>query len=70
MKAQYQRILEHLQSGGKITPLQAFEKFGCLRLGARIYEMKQNGIPIKTDMIKVGNHKKVARYSIRRTLFD
>lgn len=61
---QYFQILDWLKSSRTLTPLQALDKFGCLRLGARIYDMKQNGIDVKTEMIKVGKNKRVARYSI------
>jgi len=63
-KTQYQDILEYMRFGHSITPLEALDRFGCLRLGARIYEMKLNGIKIKRQMIKVGNNKRVARYSL------
>lgn len=59
---QYFQILAWLKSGHTLTPLEALDKFGCLRLGARIYEMRQNGIPVRRKMIKVGKNKRVARY--------
>lgn len=62
--SQYDRILSLLKSGHTLTPLEALDKFGCLRLGARIYEMKLNGIEVKREMIKVGKKKRVARYSL------
>ena len=61
---QYFQILDWLKSGRTITPLEALERFGCLRLGARIYEMRQEGFGIKREMVKVGKNKSVARYSL------
>jgi len=42
------KILEYLKKGNSITPLEALEKFGTIRLGARIYELRQRGYNIKT----------------------
>jgi len=61
---QYERILKCLKSGQTLTPLEALERFGCLRLGARVYDMKKNGVPVKSEPIKVGERKWVARYSL------
>lgn len=61
---QYSQILDWLKSGRTITPLEALERFGCLRLGARIYEMKRAGILVKREMVKISKNKRVARYSL------
>lgn len=62
-KSQEQRILNLLQNGGKITPLEALNKFGCLRLSGRIYDLKRKGYNIKSNRITV-NKKQVAQYSL------
>lgn len=59
-------ILAWLQDGWTLTPAEAYERFGCLRLGGRIHELRQMGYPIRTDMVKVGGNKRVARYSLER----
>jgi hypothetical protein len=41
-------ILQYLREEGSITPMEALEEFGCMRLGARIYELKEAGIGIRT----------------------
>lgn len=41
-------ILNHLLSGEEITPLEALNKFGCLRLGAVIFNLKKEGYKINT----------------------
>lgn len=41
-------ILKHMKTHGSITSKEAFELFGCTRLSARIYDLRCNGIGIKT----------------------
>lgn len=62
-KSQEKRILNYLQNGGKITTLEALDKFGCLRLSGRIYDLKRKGYNIKSNRITV-NKKQVAQYSL------
>lgn len=47
-------ILKHLETYGKITPYQALREYGCLRLGARIWDLRDDGYVIDT---KVKKHK-------------
>lgn len=62
------QILKHLQSGKRITPTEALAKFGCFRLGARIWDLKQEGHRIVRDMIEVetraGTTARVAEYRL------
>ena len=57
-------ILKHLQAKKTITSLEALQKFGCLRLGARIFDLRDDGHRIKTEMITVSKAKRVARYTL------
>ena len=41
METQNQLIRQHLESGKTIAPLEALNRYDCLRLGARIYELKR-----------------------------
>jgi len=59
-------ILNHLQSGKSITPLESLELFGCFRLGARIWDLRHMGHRITKEMIPVGNGKRVACYSLEQ----
>jgi hypothetical protein len=59
---QADQILAHLKSGGTITPLEALDKFGCFRLGARIFDLKRDGHDIQKELVEVGDGKRVARY--------
>ena len=63
--SQAQQILDHLRAGNKITPLEALHRFGCLRLGARIYDLRRDGHAIEAENIAV-NGKWVARYRMAR----
>ena len=60
--SQTSRILAQLRIAS-MTPLDAFRAIGCMRLGARIFELRREGHQIKTDMVKVGG-KRVARYRL------
>lgn len=61
--SQATRILAHLKAGKKLTPLQALNKFGCLRLSGRVLELRQAGYQIKTRLVRKGRSR-VAEYSI------
>ena len=56
-------IQRHLAKGHALTPLEALRRFNCLRLGARCWELKQAGWPVKSKMVEVGKGKRVAEYS-------
>ena len=60
---QCRMILHHLQAGKSLTQLEALPKFGCLRLGGRIHELRREGYNIQTEMVKVGRAR-VAKYSM------
>ena len=69
MKSQNARILAHMKVA-PITPLEALKYAGCLRLGARIYNLRDAGHDISTEMVTVqnsrGERKRVARYRLIR----
>lgn len=54
-------ILRHLAKGHSLTPLTALNKFGCLSLSQRIGELKRQGWPVASKLVKVGQAR-VARY--------
>jgi len=67
MESQNKRIKAHLLSGRSLTPLDALYQFGTFRLGARINDLKREGVPIKSELIEItsdGKKKRVAKYSI------
>ena len=59
------RLESWLMRGHGITPLQALEKWGCMRLSARIEELRKAGFPIVTEMAKQ-NGKTFARYRMAK----
>ena len=62
--SQTENILDHLQKKS-ITPLDAFTLYGCMRLAARIQDLKAEGHNIVTT-IERSNGKKFARYTLLR----
>ncbi len=56
------KILAHLKAGKTITPLEALDLCGSLRLGARIFELKADGHPIEKELIEVSPGVRVAQY--------
>jgi|TARA_R110000772_G_C12965314_1_gene403927 hypothetical protein len=64
METQNAAVLTYLKSGNQITPLEALHKFGCFRLAARIYELRQEGHQIEKVSIDVGKRRLVASYSL------
>ena len=61
-KSQTDRILEYMLSGESITPLEALNLFGCLRLGARIADIKAKGYLVYSEFVDTPTQKKVKRY--------
>lgn len=65
MNSQNKQILNYLNDGNSITPIDALNLFGCFRLGARIHDLKGEGYDIKTE-IKSVNGKRFAEYRLDR----
>ena len=66
-ESQNTRIKAHLMKGKSLTALDALYQFGCFRLGARIHNLKSEGMNIKSEMINIisgGKTKRVAKYSL------
>lgn len=61
-KSQTSRILEWMLFGNSITPLEALNRFGCFRLGARISDIKALGYDVKSEFVTTPSEKKVKRY--------
>ena len=61
-RTQNSRILQHLLDGHSITPIEALDKFGCFRLGARIFELRKQGFIIDTKQVNNGKGNKFAKY--------
>jgi hypothetical protein len=61
--SQANQILQCLESGASLTAIDALKRFGCLRLAARIEDLRSEGHPILTTMV-TKNDSRVARYSM------
>ena len=62
--SQNQKIANYLNKKKAITPIQALKMFGCFRLAARISDLRNNGMNIKTKIISTKNGANIASYSI------
>lgn len=65
---QKEMILEWLEAHGTITPREAEIQFGCMRLGARIWDLRHEGHEIVKEMVIVptrnGGTARVAQYRL------
>jgi hypothetical protein len=61
-------IINWLQNNEWITPKDALREFDCMRLQARIYDLKKAGYNIKTEIYhyknSYGEHKCYAKYKL------
>ena len=63
-QTQSAQILKALKNGERLTHLDAEKRFNCLRLGARIYDLKKRGHNIISERISVPSGKTVAQYRL------
>ncbi len=57
MKSQVENIKEHLENGNSITPIDALNLFGCFRLSDVIFRLRNSGLNISMELIKMPNKK-------------
>lgn len=67
---QSERVLRHLETYGSITPMEAMQEYGIMRLGARIYDLKRAGYPIAAGWVegenRYGEITRFARYTLKK----
>ena len=67
-KSQKDLVLEYIIEHGSITPLEAERHIGCMRLGARIWDLRRDGYNIVSELVEVptrnGGKAKVAQYRL------
>ena len=56
-ETQKEEIIDYMQKYGSITPLDALLEFGCMRLAARIGDLKADGHTISSKMIAINKAK-------------
>lgn len=65
---QAERVLKYMRDFGSITQLEAMQDLGCMRLGARVYDLKRDGYAIKKEMEtsknRYGKDTSYARYRL------
>ena len=62
-KTQKERLIKYLSEGKKITPEQAFSKFGTRNLRAAIGDIRQDGYDI--EVVKSNRSGKSSAYVMR-----
>jgi len=55
--------IHELLKQGPVTALDALQKCGSFRLAARVYELREQGVPIVTRYI-TRNQKTIAQYRL------
>ena len=65
-RSQSGRILAHFKSGHSLTPLGALDRFGCMRLGARVWDLRRMGWPIKERRLQHQWGKSFSCYWLER----
>lgn len=65
---QKEMILRYMAEYGSITPVDALREFGCMRLAARIADIRADGVDVYRIMEKAvnryGDTVRFARYTI------
>ncbi len=59
---QKQMIERYLKSGHALTPLIALRKLDCLSLSQRVGELRREGKPIGSSIVRLKSGKRVSRY--------
>ena len=57
-----EQILAWFKAGHSLTKLESLNRFGCMNLGGRAWDLKQAGHDIRSKMIPLPSGKKVASY--------
>ena len=64
---QCEKILRYMELHGSITARQALNECGCMRLAARIHDLREQGHDIHMELVKVRTRQGstyVARYKL------
>jgi len=58
-------VLKALKRGEKLTPLEAWKRYGIARLAARAYDLRRKGVNVISTIVDRGGAR-VAQYSLKR----
>lgn len=53
--SQTERILQYMKENDGITQAEAIQEFGCMRLAARIADLRKEGYGITKEMVTAKN---------------
>ena len=60
-------VLQHMKTYGSINPIEAKEQYGCMRLAARIKDLRNRGVEIDTEMVNgLDRDGGTTRYAVYR----
>lgn len=62
--SQVSEILRDLQAGERLTQLMALKRYGSMRLGARIHELRRKGVNVWSDLVSIKGGKRISEYWI------
>ena len=65
-ESQCNQIIDYMKKHGSITPLEAVQHIGCLRLSGRIFDLKKAGYNITSEMETVPTRDGTARVAVYR----
>lgn len=63
--SQKANVRAHLLDGKSITQFEALRLYGCLRLSAIIFDLREEGMRIETEKLQVSPRKRVGKYFIK-----
>ena len=66
IETQNKQIFEWLKKGNRVNQLMSYDQFGCTRLAARIYDLKQMGHTIGKYTVVTPNKKQYAEYYLQK----
>ena len=66
IEAQNKQIFNWLKDGNRVNQLMSYDQFGCTRLAARIYDLKQMGHTVGKYTIVTPNKKRYAEYYLQK----
>ena len=66
LESQNKAIHLFLKSGKTITGMVALEEFGCWSLSRRICDLKDKGVKIESQWVKLANGKRIKEYWMER----
>lgn len=64
MESSKSKILAYLKDGYSLTSLEALTMFGCLRLAARVFELREAGHNVIMVRETLETGKSVGRYTL------